>query len=76
MDCGPSDSTVHGILQARILELVVIFFSRDFPNSGIEPMSLMSSALAGWFFTTSATWEAKKEKKATNKNLGYYNMCK
>ena len=28
------------------------------PDSGIEPMSLISLALAGWFFTTSANWEA------------------
>ena len=27
-------------------------------NLGIEPLSLMSSVLAGMFFTTSATWEA------------------
>ena len=27
------------------------------PNSGIEPISLMSPALAVRFFTTSATWE-------------------
>ena len=27
------------------------------PNPGIEPMSLMSPALAGRFFTTSTTWE-------------------
>ena len=31
---------------------------RDLPIPGIEPASLMSSALAGKFFTTSATWEA------------------
>ena len=30
----------------------------DFPNSGIEPTSLVSHALTGRFFTTSATWEA------------------
>ena len=30
----------------------------DLPNPGIEPTSLMSPALAGRFFTTSATWEA------------------
>ena len=30
----------------------------DLPNSGIEPVSLMSPALAGKFFTTGATWEA------------------
>ena len=30
----------------------------DLPNPGIEPASLMSSALVGRFFTTSATCEA------------------
>ena len=30
----------------------------DLPDPEIEPMSLMSPALAGGFFTTSATWEA------------------
>ena len=28
MDCSPPDSSVHGILQARILEWVAISFSR------------------------------------------------
>ena len=32
----------------------------DLPNPGIEPASLMSPALAGGFFTTSATWETLK----------------
>ena len=31
---------------------------RDLPNPGIEPMSLVSPALAGGFLMTSATWEA------------------
>ena len=31
---------------------------QDLPDPGIEPVSLMSLALAGRFFTTSATWEA------------------
>ena len=30
----------------------------DLPDPGIKPRSLMSPALAGGFFTTSATWEA------------------
>ena len=30
----------------------------DLPNPGIEPISLMSPAMAGRFFTTSTTWEA------------------
>ena len=29
------------------------------PSSGTEPASLLSSALAGGFLTTSATWEAQ-----------------
>ena len=31
----------------------------DLPYPGIEPQSLMPSALAGGFFTTSSTWEAQ-----------------
>ena len=31
----------------------------NLPNSGIEPMSLTSPALAGKFFTSSTTWEAQ-----------------
>ena len=32
----------------------------DLGNPGIEPTSLLFPALAGGFFTTSATWEAPK----------------
>jgi len=31
----------------------------DLPDPGMEPVSLMSPALAGGFFTSSATWEAQ-----------------
>ena len=41
-------SSVHGILQARILEWVAISFSRVSSQLGIEPGS---PALAGGFFT-------------------------
>ena len=34
--CDPVDYTVHGILQARILEWVAYPFSRDLSNPGIE----------------------------------------
>ena len=33
----------------------------DLPNPGIKPVSLVSPALAGRFFTISATWEATEE---------------
>ena len=58
MNCSPPDSSVHGILQARILEGVAMPFSRGLPDSGIEPKYLTSPTLASRFFTTSATWEA------------------
>ena len=56
MDCSPPGSSVHGILQAGILEGVAVLSPEDLPDPGIEP-ALMSPALAGGFFTTSATWE-------------------
>ena len=39
MDCSPLGSSVHGILQARILGWVAIPFSGDLPDPGIEPKS-------------------------------------
>ena len=44
VDCSLPGSSVHGILQARILEWVAISFSRDLPNPGIEPRSLALQA--------------------------------
>ena len=52
MTCSPPGSFVHGILQTRILEWVVMPASGNLPNPGIEPTVLMSPALAGRFFTT------------------------
>ena len=37
MDCSPPGSSVHGILQVRILEWVAISSSRDLPSPGMEP---------------------------------------
>ena len=39
MNSSPPGSSVHGILQAGILEWVAILFSRDLPNPGIKPRS-------------------------------------
>ena len=49
VDCSPLGSSVHGTLQARLLERVAISSSRGSPGPGIEPMSLV---LADRFFTT------------------------
>ena len=45
IDCSPPGSSVHGILQARILEWIAMPFSRDLSDPRIEPTSLMSPAL-------------------------------
>ena len=39
MDYSPPGSSVHGILQARVLKWVAISFSRDLPDPGIKPRS-------------------------------------
>ena len=52
MDHSPPGSSLHGILQARILEWVAISFSRDLPDTGIQPAS---PVLAGGFFSLDET---------------------
>ena len=59
MDQNPPGSSVHGILQARILEWVAMSHSRESSGSRMEPLSQASPALAG-SSTTNATWEAPK----------------
>ena len=61
MDCSPLGSSVRGILRAGILEYVACPHAGDFPDPGTELTSLMSSALAGGFIATGATWEAKRD---------------
>ena len=39
MDCSPPESSVHGILQARIIRWVAIPFSMGSSQLGIESMS-------------------------------------
>ena len=68
LDCSLPDSSVHGILQARILDWVAISSSGDLPDPGIKPRSLMSPAVAGGFFSTSATWEAPQRQPDESKN--------
>ena len=62
MDSNPPGSSVHGILQARILEWVAMPSSRGFSNPGIEPASLACPALAGGFFTTVSPGKPQKTK--------------
>ena len=45
MDCNPPGSSVHGILQARILERLAFPSPGDLSYPGLEPTSLASPAL-------------------------------
>ena len=62
MDYNPPVSSVHEILQERILWAggggVPFPSPEDLPNPGMEPVSLLSPALAGRFFPSWATGEA------------------
>ena len=66
MNCSPSGSSAHGILQARILEWVAISFSRG--SSRLRDRTLVS-CIAGELFTVWATragegeanWESSME---------------
>ena len=55
--CDPMDHTVHGILQARILEWVAFPFSRGFSQPRDQTQV---SCIAGGFFTSWATREAQE----------------
>ena len=60
VDCSPPSSSVHGILQAGILEWVAIPFSRE---SSQPRDRIQVSCFAGRFFTICATREAQANNK-------------
>ena len=57
MDCSSPGFSVHGILRQEYWRGLPCPPLRYLPYPGIEPSSLTPPALAGGFFTTSATWE-------------------
>ena len=71
--CNPMDhslpgSSVHGILQARILEWVAMPSSRG-TTPRMEHESFMSPTLADGFFTASTTWKAQGLLKGAGSSL-------
>ena len=56
MDCSPPGSSIHGILQARILEWVAMLFSR---GSSQPRNQIQVSRIVGAFFTVWASREAQ-----------------
>ena len=63
------DYTVHGILQARILEWVAFPFSRDLPNPGIKPKSSTLQA------DSLPAEPPTKPKSAVYFNFSFFNGC-
>ena len=57
MDCSLPGSSVHGILQARILEWVAMPSSKGSSQPSVKPWSLASPALADGFFTFITPWQ-------------------
>ena len=72
VDCSLPSSSVHGILQARILEWVVFPFSR---GSSQPRDQTQASCIAGRFFTSLATRKAqgcRTQNKHEKKKLYFY----
>ena len=72
--CNPTDyilpgSSVHEILQAKILEWLAMPPPGYLPDPGIKPASLLSPTLACGFFTSSTTWEVLPKHNASTQCL-------
>ena len=74
VDRSPLDSSGHGILQTRILQLPRPA-PGDRPHPGTKATSLASPALAGRFITTGTTWEDQWSFLSSHISLGRRN-CK
>ena len=78
--CDPMDhsspaSSVHGILQARILEWVAMPSSADLPSPRERTWVFCVTCIASRFFTHWATWEAKNDTVASlNTNISANNF--
>ena len=72
MDCSSQSSSVHGILQAVILEWVAISFSRG--SSQPRDWTLVP-CIAGGFFTEWTTRETRKERSISHWNEVPISRC-
>ena len=75
MGCSPPGSSLHGFPSQEYWSGLPCPPPWDLPNPGIEPVSLMSPALAGGFFTTSATWEALMVQYVVFSHLSALGIC-
>ena len=67
MGCSPPGSSVHGILQARILDWVAISFSRGSSRPRDWNWVSCDSCIAGWFFTN------EPQRKSVGPNINISN---
>ena len=58
IDCSPPGSTVHRIIQARILDWVAMPSSRGSSQPRDQTCASRISCIIGGFFTHQTTWEA------------------
>ena len=58
VDCSPPGSSVLGFSRQEYWSGLPCPPPGDHPDPGIKPVSLVSPASAGRFFTTGTTWEA------------------
>ena len=65
VDCSAPGSSVHGIVQARILERVAISFSREFSRPRNRTCVSCASCIGRWilYYCYSATWEILTEQE-------------
>ena len=68
MDYSPLGSSLHGILQARILDWVALSFSRDLTNPGMEP-SLLRLLHCRWILSQQSRWGSHIGGKYSNISL-------
>ena len=74
MDGSPPGSSVHGILQVRILEWVAISSCRDLPNPGVEAVSCVSCVGSRLILYHCATWKAHlKDRQNANNSASNIN---
>ena len=69
MDCSLPGSYVHGIFQQEYQSGLPFAPLGDLPNPGIEPVSLVSPALAGGYFTTEPS---EKHSLTTAREISVY----
>ena len=70
VNSSPPGSSVHGILQVRILKWVAMPFSRDLPDPGIEPRShaLQADSLHSEPPGKQTNTKKQKQQKASQRN--------